>query len=155
MMYRITLNNEVVAETKLSFVAQAAWDRASRDRDSAQHGGEACIYKDGNLLAQVQPRTLVGHPWPDSEVAAADLRDVLKAFLQLMRDDGWTGKEVAQAMTDFGLPTTRSQIDSLKGATDGKRREVTAAEITTMIFAVLNAYKSTDEKADEKPAGRS
>jgi hypothetical protein len=143
-MYRILLNGALVAESNWTPLAQAAWNRASRDRDTAQHGGSAELYKDGVCIARVQPETLLGHPWPDRSANEIDLRDVLKALLQLLRDDEWDAKEIADAMTAYGLPTTRSRIDALRGSTAGKRTEVTPAELTVLITAVLARYKSRE-----------
>lgn len=139
-MYTVKLNGRVLAHTDWPPLAQAAWNRAARDRDSAHHGGVAELWRDNEMLARVQPETIVGHPWPDGP--ECDLREVLKALLQLLRDDGWTTKEIAEAMTEYGLPTTRARVDSLKGSTQGKRTEVTASELTTLIFSVISAYKA-------------
>ncbi len=142
MTYVVKLNGAVVAQTDWPPLAQAAWNRAARDRDSAQHGGTAELWKGADLLARVRPHTLRGHPWPDADVPACDLRDVLKALLQLLRDDDWDAKGIAEAMTQYGLPTTRARIDALRGSSAGKRTEVTEAELVVMLGAILNAYKS-------------
>jgi len=148
-VYVVKLDGEVLASTDWPPLAQAAWNRAARDRDSAQLGGTAELWKDGSLLARVHPETLRGHRWPDESAPDADLRDVLKALLLLFRDDDWTAKEIAEAMTAAGLPTTRSRIDALKGSTAGKRTEVMPAELVVMINAVLSAYKrSRQQPAD-------
>ncbi len=144
MTYVVKLNGTVLVEADWPPMAQAAWTRASRDRDSAQTGGVAELWKDGELLSRVQPETLRGHRWPDREVPECTLRDVLKALLQLLRDDDWSTKTIAEAMTAYGLPTTRARVDALRGSTSGKRAEVTTAELVVLISAVLNAYKSSD-----------
>lgn len=143
MTYRVLLNGAVICETDWPPMAQAAWHRVTRDRDAAQHGGAAVLERDGNVLARVQPETMRGHPWPDRDVPECALRDVLKAALQLLRDDGWDTREVADAMTAYGLPTTRARIDALRGSTPGKRTEVSAAELVTMLYAVLGEYKKS------------
>lgn len=120
-------------------MAQAAWERASRNRDATQHGGHAVLRRDGAVMAEGRPKLKDGIPWPDAE-NACDLRDVLKAAL-LLRHDGWDARELAEAMTARGLPTTRARIDALRGSTQGKRTEVTAAEIVVMLSAVLSEYK--------------
>jgi hypothetical protein len=140
-IYTVKLNGQMLASTDWPPLAQTAWNRASRDRDSAQHGGKAELWVDTQLVASVQPETLRGHRWPMREVPECGLRDVFKAMLLLLRDDGWDAKEIADAMTAFGLPTTRSRIDALRGSTAGKRTEVCAAEIVTMLYALLNQYK--------------
>jgi hypothetical protein len=142
MTYTIKLDERVLVHTDWPPMAQAAWTRATRDRDAAQHGGTAELWSDSTLVAQVRPEIGRGHPWPEGH--DCDLRDVLKALLQLLRDDDWGVKEIAQAMTAFGLPTTRGRIDGLRGSSAGQRSEVTAAELVVMISAVLNQYKKGD-----------
>ncbi|MCC4588775.1 hypothetical protein LL962_16980 [Xanthomonas sp. NCPPB 1067] len=146
-MYTVKLNGQVLCHTDWPPRAQAAWIRASRDRDSAQRGGVAELWKGDRLLTRVQPETLVGHPWPDREVPESDLRDVLKVLLLLLRDDGWDTREIADAMTERGLPTTRARIDALRGSTQGKRTQVTAPELVTLIDAVLSHYKQQNDDA--------
>lgn len=143
MNYTIKLDGRVLAQTEWAPLAQAAWTRATRDRDAAQRGGAAELWVDNKRIAQVRPETGRGHRWPDGP--ECDLRDVLKALLQLLRDDGWDVKEIAAAMTEYGLPTTRGRIDALRGSSAGHRSEVTAAELIVMINAVLDQYKKSDE----------
>lgn len=140
MSYRITLNDELICETDWPPMAQAAWERASRNRDAAQHGGHAVLRRDGAVIAEGRPKLKDGIPWPDAE-SACDLRDVFRAALLLLRYDGWDARELAEAMTARGLQTTRARIDALRGSTQGKRTEVTAAEIVVMLSAVLSEYK--------------
>jgi hypothetical protein len=138
--YTIKLDGELICETEWAPMAQAAWHRVSRERNAAQHGGHAELVKDGRVIAYGRPQLQAGIPWPESE-NTCDLRDVLKALLLLLRHDGWDARELADAMTALGLPTTRARIDALRGSTQGKRTEVTAAEIVVMLSAVLNEYK--------------
>ncbi len=70
------------------------------------------------------------------------MRDILKAVLILLRDDGWDAREIAQAMSDAGLSTTRARIDALRGSTQGKRTEVIPAELVVLLYAVLSKYKT-------------
>ena len=72
MKYRILLDDAPVGTSDRLPVAQAAWDRATRHRDAAQHGGEAVLLIDGHVVAAVQPRTLDGHPWPEREDRVTD-----------------------------------------------------------------------------------
>lgn len=145
--YVVKLNDEITCATDLAVVAQAAWNRASRDRDSAQRGGVAELWRDQRLLARVQPETLIGHEWPDPETPLPDLRDVFKALLQLLRTDGWDAKEIAEAMTgELGFPTTRARIDAMRGSTSGKRTEVTHSEIIAVIYAAIKKHRREDEK---------
>jgi hypothetical protein len=141
-MYRVILNDRLVCETDWPVMAQAAWNRAARDRDSAQHGGVAVLEKDSRVLARVQPETRRGHRWPDDEAPEATWHDTVKALLLLLRADNWSSKDVAEAMTSYGLPTSRARIDALRGSTPGKRTEVMPAEVVLMIYAIVNAYRS-------------
>lgn len=93
--YKIFLNEQLVCETDWPPMAQTAWNRAARDRDAAQHGGIAKLEKNGRTISSVKPEMGRGHPWPDSENPESNMRDVLKALLQLLRDDGWDAKEIA------------------------------------------------------------
>lgn len=140
-MYRIYLDEELLCKTDWPPMAQAAWHRASRDRDAAQHGGEAVIIKDGNTLARVQPRTGVGHPWPDRDVAESDLRDVVKTMLTMLRHAGIDTQTLAQSCTGSGLPMTRARIDALRGSTPGKRTAVCEAEIVCLLSAAIPLLK--------------
>lgn len=147
-MYTVKLNGAVIAHTDWPPLAQAAWNRASRDRDSAQHGGVVELWVDNRRVASEKPQTLRGHPWPVQDAPDCDLRDVLKAFLQLMRDDGWDAKQIAEAMTHGGLPTTRARIDALRGSTPGKRTDVCAAELVVMMGSILTQYKKPGRQSD-------
>ena len=142
--YLIRLNGDPVCETDWPPMAEAAWHRASRDRNTAQHGGHAELLKDGRVIASGLPQLKTGIPWPATE-ESCDLRSVLNTLLLLLRHDGWDAKELAAAMTERGLPTTRGQIDSLRGSTQGKRREVHPAELVVLLNAVLNEYKQTEQ----------
>lgn len=139
--YRIYLNEELLCKTDWPPRAQAAWDRASRDRESAQHGGQAVLVKDDAVIADVQPETGRGHPWPDRAVPETDLRDAVKAAVLLLRHAGVDAQALADSMTREGLPTTRSRIDALRGSTPGKRAEVSAAELVTLLYAAIPLLK--------------
>jgi hypothetical protein len=95
------------------------------------------LLKDGVLLACIQPQTGRGHAWPDTSVSECDLRDVFKAVLAMMRHAGIDAAALADAATDAGLTTTRARIDALKGSTKGKRTEVCAAEVVTLLYAAI------------------
>ena len=56
MKYRVFLDDALVGMTDWLPIAQAAWDRAARDRDAAHHGGEAVLMIDGRVVASVRPR---------------------------------------------------------------------------------------------------
>jgi hypothetical protein len=141
MGYTIKIDGRVFVETDWAPLAQAAWNRASRDRNMSRPGGSAQIWKNDVLLADIQPATLRGRRWPDRDTPECTLSDVVKALCQLLRSDDWNAAEIADAMTAYGLPTTRSRIDALRSSTQGKRTEVTEAEIVVMLNAVLSAAK--------------
>jgi hypothetical protein len=150
--YRIYLNDELLCCTDWPPMAQAAWNRAARDRDAAQHGGQAILLKDGVGLARVRPQILHGHPWPDTAVPECELRDVLKAVLIVLRHAGVDAVALADSATAAGLPTTRARIDALRGTTPGKRTAVCAAEVMALLYAAIPLLKSrgTAEKVAKK-----
>lgn len=141
MKYRIFLDDSPVGMTNWLPVAQAAWDRAARHRDAAQHGGEAVLLVDGEIVASVQPRTLDGHPWPVRGDPLVDMRDVAKAVLTLARTVGVDAQALAQAMGGNGLPTTTSRLKSISTTEQGRRTHVAAAEVVVMCYAAISAIK--------------
>ncbi len=116
-------------------MAQAAWHRATRDQSA---GGVVELFKDGRLIASHRITGGRGAIWPEGE--ACSLQDVVKAILQLLRDDDWDAKQIAQAMTDYGLPTSRARVDGMRGSS-GRSLELSHAEIVTMLNAILSEYK--------------
>ncbi len=146
MKYRILLDDEPVGATDWLPVAQAAWDRATRHRDAAQHGGEAVLMVDGQIVASVQPRTLDGHPWPVREDRVTDLKDAAKAVLALARAAGVSPQMLAQAMGDNGLPTTAARLKNISTMEQGRRSATSPAELVAMCYAaiaVLNDEKTS------------
>lgn len=144
-VWRVSIGAEILCETTWPVIAQAAWGRASRHRNYAQHGGLAVLQKDGKVIASVQPRTREGHPWPDNSTPQPDWHDVVKQLVLLLKDDGWDAKEIAEAMTDLGLPTSRARIDALRGSTPGRRAAVQPAELVVLLQAVLAKYRQSNE----------
>ena len=142
MKYRILLDDAPVGTSDRLPVAQAAWDRATRHRDAAQHGGEAVLLIDGHVVAAVQPRTLDGHPWPVREDRVTDLRDVAKAVLALARAAGVDAHALAQAMGDNGLPTTAARLKNISTMEQGRRAATSAAELVAMCYAAIAALNS-------------
>lgn len=140
--YRIYLDEELICKTAWPPQAQAAWHRASRDRDAAQHSGQAVLLKDGQELANVQPRTLIGHPWSDKAEPVVGLHEVAKSLNLLLRHQGFDTRQLADKMTARGLPTTRAHIDALRGTTQGKRAEVAPCELVVMIDAMVSLLKT-------------
>lgn len=141
MKYRILLNDAQIGATDWLPVAQAAWDRAARDRDAAQHGGEAVLMVDGQIVASVQPRTLDGHPWPVRDDHVTDLRDAAKAIIALARAAGVDAQAMAQAMTDSGLPTTSARLKNISTMEQGRRSATTPAELVAMCYAAVAVLK--------------
>ena len=146
MKYRVFLDDALVGMTDWLPIAQAAWDRAARDRDAAQHGGEAVLLIDGHVVAAVQPRTLDGHPWHVREDRVTDLRYVAKAVLALARAAGVSPQMLAQAMGDNGLPTTAARLKNISTMEQGRRAATSPAELVAMCYAaiaVLNDEKTS------------
>lgn len=141
MTWRISLGQLIVCETAWAPMAQAAWHRVTRNREAEKAGTPAEIYRGEELLSRVIPVSGRGHRWPDGSVPECGLRDVFKALLQLLRRDEWTAKELADALTDNGLPTSRARIDALRGSTKSHRAEVSEAEIVVLIDAVTRSYE--------------
>lgn len=140
-MYEIYLNDELVGRSDWPPVAQAAWDRAARDRDSAQHGGEAALWKDGQKIASVQPRTGAGHPWPDQATEIVGLRDLAAAILQLSRIAGADARVVAEKLTEMGMPTNPARLKSIAATESGRRTATTPAELVSLCYAAIGALK--------------
>lgn len=142
MKYRILLDDAPMGSTDWLPLAQAAWDRAARDRDAAQHGGEAVLLIDGRVVAAVQPRTLEGHPWPVRDDHVTDLRDAAKAVLALTRAAGIDAQTLAQAMADNGLPTTRARLKDISTMEQGRRSATSPAELVVMCYAAVTVLKN-------------
>ena len=145
-VYRVYLNDELMAKTDWLPLAVAAWDRASRDRDSAQHGGVAVLQRDGAVIASEQPRTGAGHPWPDAATREPDLRDLAAAIQMLTKVAGVDARTLADAATELGLPTTRGRLDGIRTQQDGKRAHVSAAELVVLCYAAIHAIKSNESR---------
>ena len=140
MNYRILLDDTPVGASDWLPVAQAAWDRAARDRDAAQHGGEAVLLVDGRIVASVHPRTGEGHAWPLGDDVG--LRDVAHAVQMLARAAGVDAAALAEAMSDHGLPTTRARLKSVSTMQDGRRAATSAAELVVMCYAAASVLRN-------------
>lgn len=145
MKYRILLDDAPVGASDWLPIAQAAWDRAARDRDAAQHGGEAVLLIDGRVVAAVQPRTLNGHPWPVQSDPVTGLRDAAKAILALARAAGVDAHALAKAMGYSGLPTTSARLKNISTLEQGRRSATSAAELVVMCYAAVTVIKRVDE----------
>ena len=142
MKYRILLDDAPVGATDWLPLAQAAWDRAARDRDAAQHGAEAVLLIDGRIVSTVQPRTRDGHPWPMRDDHVTDMRDVAKAVQQLARVAGVSAMQLADQLTNMGLPTTPARLKSIESQEAGRRAYASAAEIVALCYAAIGVLKS-------------
>lgn len=135
--YRIYIDDELLCKTDWPPMAQAAWHRAGRDRDAAQHDGMAVLLKDSVELARVRPRTGIGHPWPDKSVAESNGHDLVKTLITMLRRADIDAQELAQSCTAAGLPMSRARIDALRGSTAGKRTAVCEAEVVCLMSAAI------------------
>ena len=136
MTYAVKHNSVPVTQTDWSPMAQAAWHRATRDQAT---GGIVELLKNGRVIATHRIVGGRGADWPDGP--ACGLRDVVKALMQLLRDDDWDAKQVADAMSKQGLPTSRARVEAMKGSA-GRSVDLSHAEVVTLINAVLSEYKS-------------
>lgn len=134
MEYRITVGGQLIVTCNWQPMAEAAWHRATRNED----GGAVELYKDGRLISRVMPERGRGHRWPDGPECG--MQDIVRALLLLLRDDEWDVKEIAEAMTASGLPTSRARVDAMRGGS-GRRATISPAEVVVMISAVLDAYR--------------
>ena len=139
MSYIVKHNGRVIAATDWSPLAQAAWHRATRDQNA---GGVVELLKDGRPIATHRIVGGRGARWPNGPECG--LQDIAKAVIQLLRDDDWDTKQIAEAMTRLGLPTSRARVDAMRGSA-GRSIEMSAAEIVTLIYAALNEYKRDSE----------
>ena len=139
--YRIYLDDELLSKTEWPPIAQAAWSRASRDRDAAQHGGHVVILKDGVELCAGRPRTAEGLLWPDSATPEAGPREVAAAIQQLARAAGVSAHELADQLTLTGLPTTPARLKSMTTLQSGRRTFVADAELVALCYAAVGVIK--------------
>lgn len=137
-MYAVKHNGQVLVTTDWPPMAQAAWHRATRNQVA---GGIVELVKDGRCIATHRIVGGGGARWPDGQECG--LRDVMKGIFQLLRDDGWDARQIAEAMTNSGLATSRARVDALRGA-KGHPAELSHAEIVTLLYAVLGEYKRDD-----------
>lgn len=140
MTYIIKHNGTALAEADWPPLAQAAWHRATRDQNA---GGVVEIVRDGCVIATHRIVSRRGARWPDGQECG--LRDVVKAVFQLLRDFDMDARSIAEAMTAYGLPTSRARVDALRGA-KGHSAELSHAEIVTMIYAVIDALEKGDRE---------
>lgn len=140
-MYEIWLDDELICCDDWMPRVQAAWDRASRNRDAAQRGGIVRLLLNGQEIARRKASTGTSNPWPDGE--SITQRDVAKALMTLVRHLGISDKDVADTMTAQGLPTTRAALRSAHSINNGERRHVTSAELCVMINAIATIVRES------------
>ena len=88
--FRIYLDDELQCATTSPVLAQAAWNRASRDARVAEKGGSVRAYEGEVTVAEMRPEPRVGHPWPDGRDHQADLRDVWDSLLRVLEPVSYT-----------------------------------------------------------------
>lgn len=141
MKYRIFLDDAPGGASDWLPIAQAAWYRATRDIQTAQHGGDAVLMIDGEIVASVRPRSGEGHPWPVAEDHITNLRDVARAVQQLARVAGVPAAALAQELTTQGLPTAPARLKSMETQQDGRRTHVSPAELVALCYAAIGVIK--------------
>lgn len=139
--FRIYLNDELLCSTTWPPMAQAAWDRASRDRDTAQHGGRAVLLIDNIEMANVEPRTGFGYPWPKNCGPEVGSRDLAAMIVQMLRHAGVDAKALAEEMTNAGLTTWPARLKSISTLEEGRRSFVSQAELVAICSAGIAGLK--------------
>jgi Lon protease-like protein len=155
MKFRLYVEEELVCHTDWLPMVKAAWSRFSRDRDLAQHGGQLVLLKDDRQLANVQARTGQGWPWPDRETQEVDLRDAAAAVQQLARVAGVPAAALAEELTAQGLPTTPARLKSMSTQQDGRRTNVSPAELVTLCYAAIGVLKKAPPLSRGSPSNSS
>ncbi|MES1927423.1 hypothetical protein [Salinisphaera sp. T31B1] len=134
-VYRIEFDGKVYCETRGAAIAQTAWHRVSRDRSSATPNTVARLLKDGELLAQTLPMARLPRDWPDAAMPKVNGHDVVKRILRLLRQRGLGTREIADAISSAGLPTSRSRIDALRG--NSRPIEIIPAELAVLLDVLI------------------
>lgn len=132
--FRIYLDDELLCATTSPALAQAAWNRASRDARVAEKGGSVRAYEGEVTVAEMHPEPRVGHPWPDGRDHQPDLRDVWDSLMRLLEQQGLDDQAMSDALNRFGL-ATKSVRASVQDELGG-RTLPTAAELVVLLDAV-------------------
>ncbi|UQY34007.1 hypothetical protein K8U54_20215 [Pseudomonas fulva] len=132
--FRIYLDDELQCTTTSPALAQAAWNRASRDARVAEKGGSVCAYEGEVTVAEMRPEPRVGHPWPDGRDHQPDLRDVWDSLMRVLNQQGLDDQALTDALNRFGL-VTRSVAASVQDELGG-RTVPSAAELVVLLDAV-------------------
>ncbi|OLU27040.1 hypothetical protein [Pseudomonas sp. PA27(2017)] len=132
--FRIYLDEELQCATTSPALAQAAWNRASRDARIAEKGGSVRAYEGEVTVAEMHPEPRVGHPWPDGRDHQLDLRDVWDSLMRLLEQQGLDDQAMSDALSRFGL-ATKSVRASVQDELGG-RTIPTAAELVVLLDAI-------------------
>ena len=132
--FRIYLDDELQCATTSPALAQAAWNRASRDSRVAEKGGAVRAYEGEVTVAEMRPEPRVGHPWPDGRDHQPDLRDVWDSLMRLLEQQGLDDQAMSDALNRFGL-ATKSVRASVQDELGG-RTLPTAAELVVLLDAI-------------------
>lgn len=144
--FKIFLDGKLICATDWPPMAQAAWSRVSRDRNSAQRDGQAVLEIDGKVVVDDYPTTLRGLPWPQSAGEEINARHAAGAIMQLARIAGVSQDELSDEMTASGLPTNPARLKSMSTMQDGRRTFVSHAELVVICYAAIGAIKSRQPK---------
>ncbi|OQS33689.1 hypothetical protein [Chromobacterium haemolyticum] len=135
--YRIYFENgDRAVTTDWPARAQAAWFRITHDWRGAVDGGDAVVEKDGLTIARENVKTGEAKPWPDKHDREIDINDVAASITLLCKYAGIKPADLAQEMTNAGLPTSRSRIETIK-ATGTRKAGTCPAELVTLIDAAV------------------
>lgn len=132
--FRIYLDDELLCTTTSPTLAQAAWNRASRDARVAEEGGSVRAYEGEVTVAEMHPEPRVGHPWPDGRDHQPDLRDVWDSLLRVLRQQGLDDQAMSDALSRFGLATI--SVEASVQDELGGRTLPTAAELVVLLDAI-------------------
>ena len=137
--YRIYINDELFVRATWPPIAVAGWHRAVRDTAAGREGGSAVLLKDGREIAATRNDSFRGDQWPDGDEPG--LNDAAGAILLLARAAGIGQRELADAMTESGLPTTRGRLDSIRSKPGPGRSQTSAAELVAMCYAAVGKLR--------------
>lgn len=136
MKYRIFIDDEPAGAADWLPIAQAAWDCAV-----VQLGAEVTLMIDGQVVCTVTPRRGQDYRWPIRTDHVTDLRDVAKAVLALALAAGVSDVEIADGMTDQGLPTSRSRLKRISTTQERLQVRTSPAEIVSMCYGAIEMMK--------------
>ena len=144
--YKVFLDGQLVCKTDWPPLAQAAWSRVSRDRESAQRDGQAVLEVDGRVLADGYPTTGSGLPWPQGAGEEINARNVAGAIMQFARVAGVSQEELSDELTAAGLSTNPARLKSMSTMQQGRRTFVCEAELVVLCYAAIGVLKNKQPK---------